>query len=291
MSHSHDLQPPVKSHLAKQVGRLFDNKTEAAIAEDYKKGDKLIKIAEKYGCSTRGIVGALNRVGIDRRKGGTKYILNEEVFDNSEGSEEASYFVGLIMADGCVYPKGDSHVLALGLSGEDSEMIYRFRSFLGSNHRIGTYRSTQAFLNALPYSRIMIYSSRLVTALAKYGITPRKSLTASASYEMTSNRHFWRGCVDGDGFLTLAGKKAGKQYPSIGLMGSQYLLGQFSEYINKMAGCRTTVRKMIANNAHVVSTCGVPAVRIIRELYGSCSVALARKQTKAKELLKHSYSL
>jgi hypothetical protein len=105
--------------------------------------------------------------------------------------------LGFLLADGCVT---NNHVLSLCLKAADQYHIEQFRDFLGSDHPIHLFQRRNS-----SESSFFVASVHLCTALAYYGVTPRKSRTASASAELRENAHFWRGLIDGDGTLYMTG--------------------------------------------------------------------------------------
>lgn len=80
----------------------------------------------------------------------------------------------------------------------------------------------------------------MVSDLMKYGITPKKTGTERINLDMIPSnlqRHFFRGLVDGDGWITNSiSPTTGRLITSIGICGSQYMCQLFTEYIHNTLG-------------------------------------------------------
>ena len=124
---------------------------------------------------------------------GYKYTVNEQFF-RCINTEKKAYWLGFLLADGCV----DSTLtrLSIGLSTKDRAHLEKFRRDINCTHPI-LDREIKAKYKS---STIVLYSPKLVSQLTTYNITPRKSLTAKP-FEVRKNlqKHYWRGVFDGDG--------------------------------------------------------------------------------------------
>lgn len=241
-------------------------------------------IAERLDTHQSTIWRLLNRLGCKMRQRGDRkcrYYVKSSAFDRASYCHDAAYFVGLIMADGCVTYRGKSAALHISLSGEDGRHLEALRAFLRTEHPI--YESSpkhSAWQQKTAY-RLTITSLRLVESLAKYGIVPNKSMTAKV-IGLEDNVHFWRGMVDGDGYLSIANSGFQPQ-PLIGLVGSKPSMEQFSAFVRKHTAAIATVRPL--NSIWTVSTKGRYAWELIRILYGNGRTALPRKQAIATQIL------
>ncbi|CAG0928705.1 hypothetical protein TFLX_01027 [Thermoflexales bacterium] len=191
------------------------------------------------------------------------YTLNEIAF-NPPLTDEQAYWLGFLMADGCVR---DDNSITIAVQAADYAHLEQFRAFLGSNHPIyqqqrGTYHS----------ARLTVASAQLAAALKHYGVIPRKSFVASASPVLEPNPHFWRGMIDGDGFLSWSSK--GKA-PIIGLCGSQAIVSQFAAFCYQVSDTRSNIHTM--KNIYEFKVSGLNALPIIAALYGVPGSALPRK--------------
>lgn len=111
-------------------------------------------------------------------------------------TEESSYWLGYLLADGCVAfrrgPDGDVRQTVLQLSSKDCEHLDKFKTAIGSTYAVcGPYRGCW---------QLAVPDYDLCLSLEKYGVVPAKSLTAEppklpAKFE----RHWARGVIDGDG--------------------------------------------------------------------------------------------
>ena len=257
------------------------------IVERYGLGESSEALAVKYGVASQNILSLLHRRNIPIRNvsdSHLRYTVNHAAFDTV--TEESAYWIGLLMADGCVFDrKNRLPVLTLSLAEKDKDHIARLRQFLSATHPL---RSNPGKLNGkiFPRWRIDIASRGLCAALAKYGVVPRKSLIAQvAGLEM--NRHFWRGIIDGDGSVYIAADRIGtKSSARISLVGAPSLLQQFISFVKeRLPGVELRTYAKANNKAVQVHTSGTRALRILNLLYGDCTTALPRKADLAYFLL------
>ena len=262
------------------------------IARRYVGGESRESIARDHGCCIPTIRNWLIRAGAPTslHENARTHSLNEAVFDNAAESEEAAYWVGFLMADGCVrHPRRDK-VICLVLKWSDRGHIERLRAFLGSTHPIiprnagpRGYGSGKGNPNAGAGAYFSVNSHRLADALAKYGVLPRKSLTAKVS-GLEENRHFWRGVIDGDGGVYESARASGRIRPSVYLCGSLELLWQFADFVQKSVGGSLPG----VTGLGTIWQCSVQdrrAVAFIHQVYGDCEVALPRKWEVANRLM------
>jgi hypothetical protein len=269
--------------------RIFSNEAEAEMARRYTAGDKLREIAADYQTNTTQVWTALHRQGAQQsRPAARMYRLNEKAFDNAEDSEEASYFIGLLLADGCVMVRKRQDgkkvraSVKLALSGDDGVMVERFRDFLGAEIPIRVYpcrRGVGSFSNGKPVTEFRVGSTALAKALASYGVVPRKSLVAVPSKKLANNVAFWRGVVDGDGSVWIVKNTL----PCLQLVGSHETCSGFLQYVKSWRYTRATIYKAV--NIWKVSFAGSTAFHVIKRLYGNCTIALPRKAEVARRIL------
>jgi hypothetical protein len=122
-------------------------------------------------------------------------------------------------------------------------------------------------------------SAFLANALEKYGMR-RKSLDRVVSQDLLYSRDFWRGLVDGDGWISISKSNN----PRLGVCGGLGLMNQFMTFLRaNNIGFNTSVRTQ--KTIHLVAfSCG-SAFEIINLLYNDCAVALDRKLVRAKQII------
>jgi hypothetical protein len=196
------------------------------------------------------------------------HTLREDAFDCSS-DPNAAYWVGFLMADGCVYGRR----LSVCLAARDGEHVEKLRSFLGSTAPIS------ARDNGGNGRTLAISSWRLVTALARYGVVPRKSLTAKV-LGLEDDRDFWRGAVDGDGSVAIYTRRA-----ELHLNGSRRMMDQFAAFVARHTGLVAKVAGRYRPEIARVRYCGSSAAEVARLLYEGSAVALERKAAVAAELM------
>lgn len=269
------------------LGRVMTDDLRDKMVADSAAGMSLRAICEKYnyGCrktlarlvNDRG--GTVNRCGRQRT-----YSLDETVFDTV--GPEAAYWIGFLMADGSVSKKRGT--VTFGLAEKDAAAVNLFRDFLGTNRPICVRVNNKgSFRNASPAHILTVDSHRLVERLAEFGVVPEKTAGCRA-IGLAQDRHFWRGCLDGDGWLcwqTNGKRRDGTPTKTacLGFCGAFDLVSQFADYCSFAVGKRPNVNKCAGMWRVTVS--GVKAAEMANHIYGQDSLALPRKAQMAGEFI------
>lgn len=223
-----------------------------------------------------------------------KYIKNESIF-NEPLTENAAYWIGFLMADGCVYQESKNrNVVILSAHTKDRKHIEKFRDFVSPQQPIKVVQEYKTSYGVTSVANIHISSTPISNILKKYGVVPKKSLVAKAQNGIENNRNFWRGVVDGDGTLTYNThkKRHGKilsspaVYPSLELCGSKEICQQYLRYCKNKAGITTCTKIKPIKSIFRVRLVGKPAYMMIKHLYSPALESLNRKQKIANDILK-----
>ncbi len=211
----------------------------------------------------------------------TRKKFDEHAFDGPL-SREARYWLGMLMADGCVTTNnGLSHCLVFNLKFSDYDHVASFQRFMRGTGKI--YINTTKQHTAM----VRMTSRHMTDVLALYGIVPRKSLIAVAPDILKNDIDFWRGMVDGDGTVSFSsGIVKGKRYtyPYIKLCGSRSIVTQFRDFVNTI-DLSISPSISSADSIYAASMTGTKAVRIIHALYNDAPIALPRKFSVAKTII------
>jgi hypothetical protein len=99
------------------------------------------------------------------------------------------------------------------------------------------------------------------------------------------NRHFWRGCMDGDGTVGFASGNGGRnKYAFAALYGSANLCAQFAKFVSYELNISVNVCAKTENLSITRYRC-TKAEKVINLLYADCSTVLARKARIAQSML------
>jgi hypothetical protein len=210
------------------------------------------------------------------------YRVNDNAFADAEHSPLAAYYVGLIMADGCVMRPGPRcAILAISLAGDDGIQVRRLAKFLDFQGEVTIFQPNNG-LNAAPQTRISVSSLKICNDLERYGVVERKSLIADPKLLLDSVE-FWTGMIDGDGCVNWLPNGKKRRVASIGLVGSHGCVEGFAKFIERRTGIAASV--FPGRRIWSVRYSGWYAVEVITLIYGSAPFALPRKLKMAQELL------
>lgn len=259
---------PISDDLKKRIVELYAN------------GLNMEQIQVELKVSLPTISKWLHRAGISVKTGRERrYKIDDSVFDDI--NEQSAYWAGMIMADGCIH---SDRKVNFGLHEDDKGHLLLYRSFLKAENPIYLHSHIHEASGKEVRAWYMNFvSPKIVSRLADFGITPRKSKTACVADCLAMNRDFWRGVIDGDG--TLGNYKASA---FMSLVGSLRMCEQFRDYVLSVCpNCKMSIgisksQRGCANRASVGAT---NAARVVKSLYYGCNVALERKHRIAREII------
>lgn len=204
---------------------------------------------------------------------GAFFLLNDEV----------AYWMGFLIADGCVYERGANLICAL--QERDVDQIHSLGHFLKSTYPLRKIEHTRKNGGPCVSFELRIRSQQICDDLTSWGITSRKSLTAKAQAKLCSSPHFWRGVFDGDGCISVL-RQGSRTYAHLELTGSENICLQFSEFVRQHTSYLPNTAARSGSNAWRSRTTSAPASkRVLEILYKSTGPALKRKQERALSLL------
>lgn len=248
----------------------------------------LPEIAEREGLTIQAISYQLKKRGIDRPvKYNRVHNLNEDFFEVID-TEEKAYWLGFIMADGCVTRSSklynQANRLSFNLSAIDRPHLEKFVKVINSSAKITDVTPKGTYSNN-PISRLSINSVKLCSDLAKYGIVERKTGSECIPYiQIDLLQHFIRGFFDGDGCITISSNSIRTQFVS-----SYSMLESLKTFLVNQACIRgnPSITHETRRNAKVcyLSYGKHDSVKIYHYLYDNASVYLERKYIKFSQLL------
>lgn len=128
-------------------------------------------------------------------------------FFHNIDTEHKAYWLGYIMADGCIYKN------RLAITSKDVDHLKNFKFDLNTTNDIKIYKQRYGY-----YGLIRISSLEIVNDLSQYGIIPNKTKILvypnNIPYELEN--HFLRGYYDGDGSISFNGKRKSLEVSVVG---------------------------------------------------------------------------
>jgi hypothetical protein len=264
-----------------------------AAARRYQAGHSLAAAGKPIGVSKFWLADAFKSRGIALRHGSQahrRYTLNDHAFDDAASNPEAAYWAGVLLADGCVVRNAPGQArIHLSLAGQDADHVEAFRQFVGAGNPVSIRQNRCGREGAVcqPIVRVSFSSIVMASALARYGIGPRKSLTAEVSGGLEASLDFWRGVTDGDGSLGQL-VRGQRTYPTFDVCGSLPSMRQFVSFAADRISRFRSNPVFNGKNNWRVRACGETARLIISLLYGPSpgfAPVLARKGAIARRLL------
>ena len=206
---------------------------------------------------------------------GRKHIFNEEFFCGKM-SEEIAYWLGFLGADGNVY----KNCVQISLGAKDLSHLCKFMDSIG-------YVGSPDYRSDNNTYQLRVNSKKMVQSLARLGIFPNKSLSympPNAELLGEQARHYWRGMVDGDGWVIQNSQKQ----KVVGLCGTIESCTGFLDFL-LLSGIESQVtprQSTSGNNNFSINIGGnIIVPKILRALYLESEVFLDRKFASAVEMM------
>lgn len=277
--------------IAYTDGRLnsynHDNISDSLI-QDYLKGESQEHLKRKYNIKTENIVKLLQKNNIKIRDRATTRRMSQDQQITLSGlsdlnSERAAYFLGFTIADGYV---SNGNRLGFTVKDSDGYILKSFQEIIGvkygySESEIFDHRTNKTYKRAT----LNVSDDNLSSILSGQNILPNKSTFEKLpNIDWLTNRHFWRGMVDGDGHLGINRNSA-----VLVLVGSKEIIDGFNTFVqaNINVGLIRTTKSCISKTDKIlyrVLYTGNDARLICSLLYEDSIIHLHRKMDKAKEM-------
>jgi hypothetical protein len=205
---------------------------------------------------------------------------DHEYFDRID-TEEKAYWLFFMNADGCVTDYGD---VVLSLKAADALHVEKFRQALRAV-------SVKLSIDERPKRKIIhgrecwtkhasvtVRSPRMVDALIKHGIPPRKTGKTIMPRGVPPHfvRHGWRGAIDGDGWVAMS-KGSGKRLAQamIGLTGDRAFVEAWQAFCGRHVATTASIRPN--QDIWKFNVTDSFAITIGQLLYKDATVMLERK--------------
>ncbi len=248
----------------------------------YEAGKSTVEVARIVGRKQGTIYGILKERTKLRPFGDAfrKYTIDETVFD--EVTDEGAYWIGMLMTDGCIRHLSEkSSTIYLTARSSEKYHLERFLAFVKSNKKpdersqsIDSYTKGSGKI-----SRAKINSFKIAKILETYGVSERKTMTAEIKI-LENNPHFWRGAVDGDGYVVVHERKNGTTSLCIGLSsGSSILCQQFADFV-KLYAPHSAIKSNKNGTCYHARVHGHDAKIIANVMWTDGCISIDRKKEK-----------
>lgn len=205
----------------------------------------------------------------------------DKTFFSNIDTEVKAYWLGFITTDGCVL--GDNR-LVINLGVADRGHLSKLLADLGCLERkIYTYLNNKG----CEYDSVHINSKEIVRDLKQLGIMNRKTFTVKPwSGPPELMRHYWRGCVDGDGWICnrMTSGKYKNRILGVGFCGNTYMVEGFRDFVASMLGEAPLITPDKTIFKLYVGGIRNPS-KLADILYGNAKVFLDRKYLLAQKLI------
>jgi hypothetical protein len=213
----------------------------------------------------------------------------------SPSTEEEAYWLGFLYTDGVFYKT----TFGFNLQSRDYNHAVKFADFMKSDKRPVVRRNVCSFNGQMrEYVYIGFRSIQVAKNLTACGMIQPKSWAITPWQGPPElMRHFWRGCIDGDGSLHPGTIRPRGRLPyptwTLRLCGNEYMVRGFADFIEKTCGIarRIEVRPPQKEGwmpLHSVRYSGTVAAQVAPVLYESASVYLDRKYAMYLDLKEYA---
>lgn len=264
--------------------RTSDEITDRVVAL-YTGGMTMKAIEASLGISYTAIRNGLVRRGVDRREKPkfVRFRTVDETFFDVIDTEEKAYWLGFLMADGCI---NKSNRLTLLLAARDVDHLHKFAAAINTDFPIRMHLrfSMGAWRE---YCSIGVHGAEFVAGLIKHGVVHRKSYNGKPCLleRPDLQRHYWRGMLDGDGSVSKVLHRARNWVGyHASFVGTESIVNAFADFIRSRSSHPCTVSQK--GNQFSFAFSGLGALqKSLTILYGDATVYLDRKYAVYQELM------
>ena len=172
------------------------------IIEEYLSGLTAVELGRKHNIKPGTINYHLRKRGLSRGSGKPSSRSNKNYFETID-TEEKAYFLGFLMADGCISSSHVNYHIKLELQEKDTDVINAFLGAIGSKNTISKVRKGN-----YTGSSVSLSCKKMFYDMVNHGFLENKSgneiIPDTIPDELV--HHFIRGYFDGDGCASKDGR-------------------------------------------------------------------------------------
>jgi len=261
-------------YVNKELKNKID-KLDPIAYERFKQGESITSIAKDFKMDRGRLSKRLKeKYNISILPNGKKSI-NSSYF--SVLNHENAYWLGLILADGCINDKTNSFEITL----KDKEHIELFKQHISSSHKIGT-----KVVHGKSYYRISFNDKQIIHDLMSYGVIRNKTYVDFSLPNIPDVffNDFFRGIIDGDGmyYVSPSNKSRFHIYISVSFSCQTYTK-ELQEKIQKFYGVNVKLYKQ--RTCYQLAIFKKDSVKIAKQLYDNTNLFLERKYEKCIDFI------
>ena len=211
--------------------------------------------------------------------------LKEDYFSIID-TEDKAYFLGLFLADGCLYISEKSPRVILGLQEQDSYMIENFKIALNSPNKLVIDKRDN-------FTTCCVSSPRLASDLTNLGACNNKINRIFPNIHPDLVRHMIRGIFDGDGCITYGvshmERKVHNSYSAkINIVAYEGVMSSLKYIIEQELGLST----YMTNESKNTNLLGInisrkyDVLKFYHYIYDNATIYLQRKKIKFEEFFR-----
>ena len=161
------------------------------------------------------------------------HTINENAFlDVNE--KECAYFYGWLLTDGCLTKTKYSHNVSIEIGLKDRVILDSLQSYIANGNTVRVrHRFDKRTDKTYSMCSYAFQYEPITSRLMSLGLSERKSMKEWCPEVFLFNRDFWRGVLEGDGYLSKLGSCTKMQ-----ICGSEEICNQWFDY------CKSVVPEM-----------------------------------------------
>lgn len=258
---------------------IIDKRTLESIANDYQVTINTIKK-----------VLIDNKISIRTSSESRNPYFNQNAFEEIN-SEEAAYFLGLLITDGCIFEPDlennhPNYSISLELQEKDEYILEQLKDWLKLTGPTLYHREKITPIGNISKTSILHwYSTKMANDLKKYGVIPRKtSQTYLPQISKNLMPHLIRGMIDGDGCISI---DTTTNRLLISFCGNEKCVNDLKDYLVSNLNVYDVKVLQIGRNLWQVSWSGQKdCYKICDYIYCNATYYLKRKKEKFLQIFK-----
>lgn len=202
----------------------------------YLSGKNVSEVCEVVGNSVTTITRVLRGLGVDLRDTKDRCMDIDAKAFTDINDDETAYWYGWLLSDGCMSPTQlGTPTISIALKREDRAVLENYCSYIRlPPARVKDYEFYVHTVDKHYSMSVVKFSNHHISeTLYGLGMRPRKSMNEVVPKCFLFNRHFWRGVIEGDGYIS--NPSSVRPQAKVHLVGSQSLCEDFKRYCESMA--------------------------------------------------------